>query len=99
MVFLGYLVKCNRESRQYNVLGYKEKQVRDNIHPDDASHYVEVFHEVRRVAEDYNLGGVAANPVRSGRLSGSLRTIWARPKSMNICMRIASVITSAILDI
>jgi CDP-paratose 2-epimerase len=34
--FLSYLVKCNLERREYSVLGYKGKQVRDTIHSYDA---------------------------------------------------------------
>jgi len=30
--FLNYLVKCNLEGRVYRILGYKGKQVRDNLH-------------------------------------------------------------------
>jgi len=35
--FLSYLIKCNLEEREYNIFGYKGKQVRDNIHSEDVS--------------------------------------------------------------
>jgi CDP-paratose 2-epimerase len=35
--FLSYLVKCNLETREYTVFGYKGKQVRDNLHSEDVS--------------------------------------------------------------
>ena len=34
--FLSYLVKCTMTGEPYTVLGYKGKQVRDNIHSSDA---------------------------------------------------------------
>jgi CDP-paratose 2-epimerase len=55
--FLNYLVKCNLKSIQYNIYGYKGKQVRDNIHSFDL---VTAFNEViqtPRSGEVYNIGG------------------------------------------
>ena len=33
--FLSYLIKCNIKKKNYNIFGYKGKQVRDNIHSFD----------------------------------------------------------------
>lgn len=55
--FLSYLVKCNLEGKEYKVLGYKGKQVRDNIHSHDVASFVEAFIEAPRVGEVYNIGG------------------------------------------
>lgn len=55
--FLSYLVKCCITGHPYTVLGYKGKQVRDNIHSHDL---VQMFwHYVLnpRPAEVYNAGG------------------------------------------
>lgn len=55
--FLSYLMKCAMTGREYNIFGYKGKQVRDNIHSRDL---VACFAEVAaapRVAEVYNIGG------------------------------------------
>lgn len=55
--FLAYLVKCIREGREYLIIGYKGKQVRDNIHSHDL---IMAFYEVYkkpRVGEVYNIGG------------------------------------------
>src|SRR3954468_14333088 len=41
--FLSYLVKCNIEGLEYKVLGYKGKQVRDNIHSFDVATFIEQF--------------------------------------------------------
>jgi CDP-paratose 2-epimerase len=59
--FLGYLIRCNVEGRQYRVYGYKGKQVRDNIHARDVVRFMEEFVEKPRVAEVYNLGGGKQN--------------------------------------
>ena len=55
--FLAYLVRCAVTGAPYTVLGYKAKQVRDNIHARDL---VEAFwHYVQnpRAGEVYNMGG------------------------------------------
>jgi len=61
--FLSYLVKCNLEGKEYNVFGYKGKQVRDNIHSLDVARFMAAFMEKPRVAEVYNLGGGKQNSV------------------------------------
>lgn len=55
--FLNYLVKCNTQEIQYNVFGYKGKQVRDNIHSSDVVQFIDLFIANPRVAEVYNIGG------------------------------------------
>ncbi len=59
--FLSYLVKCNLESREYKVFGYKGKQVRDNIHSLDVARFMAAFVDAPRSGEVYNLGGGKAN--------------------------------------
>lgn len=59
--FLSYLVKCNLESREYKIFGYKGKQVRDNIHSLDVARFMAEFILAPRVGEVYNLGGGKAN--------------------------------------
>lgn len=61
--FLSYLVKCNLEEREYNIYGYKGKQVRDNIHSLDVARFMAAFIEAPRVAEVYNLGGGKENSI------------------------------------
>jgi CDP-paratose 2-epimerase len=55
--FLSYLIKCNVESRQYSIFGYKGKQVRDNIHSYDVAAFIHAFVSQPRMGEVYNLGG------------------------------------------
>jgi CDP-paratose 2-epimerase len=59
--FLSYLVKCNLEQRNYNIYGYKGKQVRDNIHANDVAQFIDHFLQAPRIAEVYNLGGGREN--------------------------------------
>lgn len=59
--FLSYLVKCNLEGREYNIFGYKGKQVRDNIHSLDVARFMAAFVATPRAAEVYNLGGGKEN--------------------------------------
>ena len=33
--FMNYLIRCGINNKEYNILGYKGKQVRDNLHADD----------------------------------------------------------------
>ncbi|MCP4216683.1 MAG: NAD-dependent epimerase/dehydratase family protein [bacterium] len=61
--FLSYLIKCNAEGKQYNIFGYKGKQVRDNIHSYDVVRFIHEFLRNPRVAEVYNLGGGRDNSV------------------------------------
>jgi CDP-paratose 2-epimerase len=59
--FLSYLVRCNVEGREYRVLGYKGKQVRDNIHAHDVAAFIHAFSKSPRVGEVYNIGGGKSN--------------------------------------
>jgi len=55
--FLNWLVKCAVTGQHYTVLGYKGKQVRDNIHAADLVSALWHFFRKPRVAEVYNIGG------------------------------------------
>lgn len=59
--FLSYLIKCNREGREYKIFGYKGKQVRDNIHSRDVARFISCFIDAPRTGEVYNLGGGRSN--------------------------------------
>jgi CDP-paratose 2-epimerase len=61
--FLSYLIKCNLESKEYKIFGYKGKQVRDNIHSHDVATFIEAFINKPRLAEVYNLGGGKENSI------------------------------------
>jgi len=55
--FLAYLAKCIATGKQYNIFGYKGKQVRDNIHSYDLVNAFWHFYKKPRIAEVYNMGG------------------------------------------
>lgn len=55
--FLAYLVKCQLTGRPYTILGYKGKQVRDNIHSFDLVNCFWHFHQNPKAGEVYNIGG------------------------------------------
>src|SRR5437879_3531035 len=52
--FLAYLMKCTATGKPYRVLGYKGKQVRDNIHAHDLVEAFWQFFRAPGVAEVYN---------------------------------------------
>ena len=55
--FLAYLGKCAVTGEPYTVLGYKGKQVRDNIHSADLVEAFWHFIQAPRCGEIYNIGG------------------------------------------
>jgi CDP-paratose 2-epimerase len=55
--FLAYLMKCTLTGEPYTVLGYKGKQVRDNIHASDLVEMFWHFYQNPRRGEVYNAGG------------------------------------------
>jgi CDP-paratose 2-epimerase len=55
--FLAYLGKCAVTGESYTVLGYKGKQVRDNIHSADLVDGFWEFIQAPRCGEVYNMGG------------------------------------------
>jgi len=59
--FLSYLMKCCIRGEPYTILGYKGKQVRDNIHSYDAVNAFYHFFQNPRAGEVYNLGGGREN--------------------------------------
>src|SRR5437868_14957288 len=55
--FLSYLMKCAVSGEPYSVLGYKGKQVRDNIHASDLASAFWQFFRNPGSAAVYNIGG------------------------------------------
>jgi CDP-paratose 2-epimerase len=55
--FLSYLMKCAVSGNHYNILGYKGKQVRDNIHAYDMVNMFYHFYLSPGQGEVYNAGG------------------------------------------
>ena len=55
--FLSYLVKACIEKKSYNIIGYKGKQVRDNLHSNDLINSFWEFIKKPKHGEVYNIGG------------------------------------------
>ncbi len=55
--FLSYLVKISLKKRFYTIIGYKGKQVRDNIHSSDLVNCFWEYYKKPRKGEVYNIGG------------------------------------------
>lgn len=55
--FLSYLARCAVSGMKYTVMGYKGKQVRDNIHSYDFVNAMWHFFERPKSAAVYNMGG------------------------------------------
>ena len=55
--FLSYLVKITLKKRFYTIIGYKGKQVRDNIHSSDLVNCFWEYYKKPRKGEVYNIGG------------------------------------------
>jgi CDP-paratose 2-epimerase len=55
--FLSYLIHCAVWGKPYTIIGYKGKQVRDQIHSSDVIRAIELFRQKPRAGEAYNLGG------------------------------------------
>ncbi len=55
--FLSYLVKVSLKKKRYTLIGYKGKQVRDNIHSQDLVECFWHFYKRPRSGSVYNAGG------------------------------------------
>ncbi len=55
--FLSYLVKNTLNKKKYTLIGYKGKQVRDNIHSHDLINCFWEFYKKPKKGEVYNIGG------------------------------------------
>ena len=54
---LSYLVKSSLQNKKYTLIGYKGKQVRDNIHSQDLVSCFWEFYKKPGIGEIYNIGG------------------------------------------
>lgn len=77
--FLSYLIKCNLDGKKYTVFGYKEKQVRDNIHSWDVASFIDHFIAAPRIAEVYNIGGGKENSISMMEAFTLIESISGRP--------------------
>jgi CDP-paratose 2-epimerase len=61
--YLAYIVSCALTGKEYTVIGYKGKQVRDQLHCSDVARLLFHFYHRPRCGEVYNLGGGRANSI------------------------------------
>lgn len=62
--FLSYLARCIRQEERYTIIGYKGKQVRDNLHAEDVADAVWwVLQGSNQYGAVYNLGGGRDNSI------------------------------------
>ncbi len=61
--FLSYLIKSNVLQIPYSIIGYKGKQVRDNLHSYDLVNAFWHFFNNPKIGEVYNIGGGRKNSV------------------------------------
>jgi CDP-paratose 2-epimerase len=59
--YLVYIVICAMTGKEYQVYGYKGKQVRDQIHSHDVANLFMEFYKSPRCGEVYNMGGGRKN--------------------------------------
>mgnify|MGYP001328757896 CR=1 FL=1 len=55
--FLSYLTKLSLKNKKYSIIGYKGKQVRDNLHSNDLVNCFWEYYKKPRKGEVYNIGG------------------------------------------
>jgi CDP-paratose 2-epimerase len=61
--YLAYIIICAMTGKEYQVYGYKGKQVRDQIHSHDVANLFMEFYKSPRCGEVYNLGGGRHNSI------------------------------------
>src|SRR2546423_2341661 len=61
--YLVYIVICAMTGKEYQIYGYKGKQVRDQIHSHDVASLFLEFYKAPRCGEVYNMGGGRKNSV------------------------------------
>jgi|SRR5271157_214222 len=61
--YLAYICACAVLGEPYTVIGYRGKQVRDQIHCRDVARLFLAFYEKPRCGEVYNMGGGRANSI------------------------------------
>ncbi len=59
--YLAYIVKCAATGAPYTILGYKGKQVRDQLHCRDVASLFMEYYKNPRAGEAYNMGGGKGN--------------------------------------
>ncbi len=83
--FLSYLMKCCITGERYTILGYKGKQVRDNLHSFDLLNAFYYFYQNPRAGEVYNIGGGRLNSCSIQEAIGLCESLTG--KKMNLTLQ------------
>lgn len=83
--FLAYLIKCIATEKEYNIFGYKGKQVRDNIHSFDLVNMFWHFHQNPRQGEVYNAGGARHSNISMTEAIQKSEEILGKKAKINYC--------------
>lgn len=83
--FLAYLIKCIASSKEYNIFGYKGKQVRDNIHSFDLVNMFWHFHNNPKQGEVYNAGGARHSNVSMHEAIKKAEAVLGKKANINYC--------------
>lgn len=83
--FLAYLVKCAVTGTPYTVLGYKGKQVRDNIHAFDLVNAFWHFFRAPRTGAVYNIGGSRHSNCSIIEAIAKIEALTERPMQWSYC--------------
>lgn len=79
--FLNYLVRVAKAGENYAIIGYKGKQVRDQIHSYDVIQALWTFAQDPRSGEVYNIGGGRENSASVLECIGAVESLTGRKLS------------------
>lgn len=79
--FLNYLARVAVSGETYTIIGYKGKQVRDQIHAADLVRAMHEFAKAPRAGEVYNMGGGRGNSASVVECIARLEEMTGRPLS------------------
>lgn len=83
--FLSYLVKVAFADETYKIIGYKGKQVRDNLHSYDVIRAVEEFAKNPQPGNVYNIGGGRENSLSVLEAIAAIEEMSGRKISQSYC--------------
>ena len=76
--FLNYLMRVALQGERYTIIGYKGKQVRDQLHAHDVVRAIRAFAQAPRPGEVYNLGGGRENSASVLECISKIETLTGR---------------------
>ena len=83
--FLSHLFKCALSGKEYRILGYRGKQVRDNLHSYDLVNMFWHYYQNARPGEVYNAGGGRLSNCSIREAIALCEKITGRPMNVTYC--------------